>query len=185
MTIGPPLVKTNGEAIYGASALPFPYDFEWGRTTAKRHTLYLHVFDWPRGPLRLNGLSSRVRGVRLLADPRASLEFTAEHDPRPGGSAPSRSGCPAALPTAMSRWWPSTPSVPLEVDQTLQQQPLGGIFPLPAHAAEMHFAEYWGRMRIGQGGVDCDWYSTDNRVAHGGSRSTSPGNSTCWCSPSP
>lgn len=162
MTIGRWL-KTNGEAIYGASASPFPYDFAWGRTTAKRQTLYLHVFDWPRASLRLNGLKSRVRRVRLLADPRASLEFSAEHD-RAGGSRTLEIRLPRRAPDRDVSVVAIDTVGPLEVDQTLQQQPLGGIL-LPAHAAEMHFADYWGRMRIGQGGCLSDWYSTDNRVA--------------------
>jgi alpha-L-fucosidase len=155
-------LRVNGEAIYGASASPFPYDFAWGRATAKGRTLYLHIFDWPRGPFRLNGLKSRVRRVHLLADPLASLEFVEAHDRTTG----SRT-LEIRLPRRVSDRDVSVVAIetvgPLEVDQTLQQQPLGGIV-LPAHVAEMHFADYWGRMRIGQGGCLTDWYCPDNRV---------------------
>ena len=156
-------LAVNGEAIYGASASPFPYEFAWGRATVRGNTLYLHIFDWPAEPFWLHGLKSRVRRVRLLGSPRASLEFAAAHDSVAGTHAleiklprraPGRDVSVVAIETVG----------PVEVDQALRQQPLGGIM-LPAHAAEMHFAEYWGRMRIGQGGNLSDWYSADNRVA--------------------
>jgi alpha-L-fucosidase len=59
-------LKVNGEAIYGATYGPLQ-DWPAGRTTAKGKTVYLHVFDWPQGPLEVSGLGSRVRSVRALA----------------------------------------------------------------------------------------------------------------------
>ncbi|GAC42591.1 alpha-L-fucosidase [Paenibacillus popilliae ATCC 14706] len=63
--------ERNAEAIYGTSASPFPYEFDWGTMTAKPGRLFLHVFNdkWPRGQLKLQGMRSRVIKAYLLADP--------------------------------------------------------------------------------------------------------------------
>lgn len=150
-------LAVNGEAVYGTGSSPFPYDFAWGRVTVKGNTLYLHFFAWPKGAFRLRGLTARVRRARLLADPGRALKVTPI-----GGAleialprrAPDRDVSVVAIETVG----------PVVVDPALQQQPLGGIA-LPAHAGELHVAEYWGGMRMGQGGCLSDWYSTDNRVA--------------------
>ena len=41
-------LKVNGEAIYGTTYGPLQ-ELASGRTTAKGKTVYLHVFDWPKG----------------------------------------------------------------------------------------------------------------------------------------
>lgn len=69
-------MKTNGEAIYGTSASPFP-QLDWGRCTRRGQTLYLHVFQWPAdGTLRVP-LQNNVTQVRLLAHPRESVAVVA------------------------------------------------------------------------------------------------------------
>ena len=60
-------MKTNGESIYGTLASPFG-KLPWGRCTVKGRKVYLHVFDWPPGPLVLQGLANRVVRAHLLAD---------------------------------------------------------------------------------------------------------------------
>jgi alpha-L-fucosidase len=60
-------MATNGEAIYGATASPFK-KLDWGRCTQKPGKLFLHVFDWPRGELKVPGLKNRVKQAYLLAD---------------------------------------------------------------------------------------------------------------------
>jgi len=60
-------MKVNGEAIYGTSASPFK-KLSWGRCTRKPGTLYLHVFDWPKGELIVPGLKNRVARAYLLGD---------------------------------------------------------------------------------------------------------------------
>ncbi len=66
-------LKTNGEAIYGTTASPFPV-LGWGRATQKRMPdgttrLYLHVFDWPKdGRLVVGGLLSEPTSAFLLGD---------------------------------------------------------------------------------------------------------------------
>lgn len=56
----------NGEAIYGTTYGPVQ-DLPYGRMTAKGKTLYLHVFDWPQGPLELKGLPGRAISAQALA----------------------------------------------------------------------------------------------------------------------
>lgn len=71
-------MKTNGESVYGTSAGPFE-SLPWGRATRKPGKLYLHVFDWPSGPLEVPAIGAAVAGAYLLADPeRASVGVTEE-----------------------------------------------------------------------------------------------------------
>lgn len=59
-------LRVNGEAIYGTTYGPLQ-NLSFGRTTAKGKTVYLHVFDWPRGNVELSGFIRQVSEVRLLA----------------------------------------------------------------------------------------------------------------------
>jgi alpha-L-fucosidase len=60
-------MKVNGDSIYGTTASPFAKT-PWGRCTAKRGKLYLHVFDWPSdGKLLVPGQQSKVTKAYLLA----------------------------------------------------------------------------------------------------------------------
>ena len=62
-------MRRNGESIHGAGPSPFPAELAWGAVTTRPGRLYLHVFDWPQGPLVLRGLRCRARSAHLLADP--------------------------------------------------------------------------------------------------------------------
>jgi len=68
----------NGEAIYGTTASPFG-KLEWGRctqrVTATGTTLYLHIFDWPKGGrLFIPVQPGNVASAALLVDgPARSL----------------------------------------------------------------------------------------------------------------
>ncbi len=74
-------LKTNGEAIYGASASPFPHELEWGTITAKPNKLYLHVFEWPDEELLLYGLRNQVQKAYLLADRKQeALKIVQEYE---------------------------------------------------------------------------------------------------------
>jgi alpha-L-fucosidase len=66
-------LKINGEAIYGTTYGPLQ-DLPYGRTTEKGSTVYLHVFDWPNGPLEVNGFERHVLSATLLAG-RKALPF--------------------------------------------------------------------------------------------------------------
>ena len=84
-------LKVNGESIYGTRGGPYkPGDF--GASTRKGSTVYLHVFQWPAdGPLRLPSLAARIVGSRLLGAGRATVRQSeagieisvAEKDRRP------------------------------------------------------------------------------------------------------
>jgi alpha-L-fucosidase len=63
-------MKVNGEAIYGTTFGPLQ-NLAWGRTTAKGKTVYLHIYDWPSGPLEVPGLSGTVVKARLLSGGQA------------------------------------------------------------------------------------------------------------------
>jgi len=160
-TVGRWLDK-NGEAIYGTSPCPFRRGFDWGRMTVKGRTLYLHFFEWPRGPFRLHGVRSRPRRAYLLADPQSNLAVAWKHDAGKDLYALDIE-LPPRAPDSLVSVVAVEMKGPLEVDAGLQQQPDGRII-LPAHLGEMHPADYWGRMRMGHGGCICDWYSPDNRL---------------------
>ena len=67
-------LKVNGEAIYGTTYGPLQ-GLAFGRTTQKGNTVYLHVFDWPKGAIELDGMPSRVASVAMLAGGKP-LHFT-------------------------------------------------------------------------------------------------------------
>jgi alpha-L-fucosidase len=72
-------MKTNGEAIYGTTASPFPTQLAFGRATSKPGRVYLHVFDWPGdGKLRVPSWGAPVKRAYLLTNPKASLKVAAD-----------------------------------------------------------------------------------------------------------
>lgn len=66
-------MKTNGEAVYGTTASPFPY-LSWGRCTQNGDTLYLHVFNWPRDRKLNVPLLNKVDKAYLMADTQTLLK---------------------------------------------------------------------------------------------------------------
>jgi alpha-L-fucosidase len=58
-------LKVNGDSIYGTTYGPVQ-GLSFGRTTQKGKTVYLHVFDWPKGKLALDGMTDRVASVAML-----------------------------------------------------------------------------------------------------------------------
>ncbi len=59
-------MKVNGKSIYGTTQSPFRTLSFNGRCTQKGNTLYLHVFEWGEGDLRLEGLETKVLSARAL-----------------------------------------------------------------------------------------------------------------------
>src|SRR6266481_6078490 len=53
-----PICGTTYGPVRGVSAI---------RTTAKKDKISVHVFDWPRGPLEINGLQGRALSAWILA----------------------------------------------------------------------------------------------------------------------
>lgn len=74
-------LKVNGEAVYGTRPGPVQ-GVEWCRSTRKGSTVYLHVFDWPKGGrLRVPVLAGKATSAYLLADPdRKPLSVSADGD---------------------------------------------------------------------------------------------------------
>ncbi len=76
-------LKVNGEAVYGTTAGPFDFDFEWGSISQKPGRLYLHVLKWNPAGISFPGLKTPVRGAYLLADPKRS-PLKVAHNPATG-----------------------------------------------------------------------------------------------------
>ena len=72
-------LKVNGDSIYGTTYGPIQ-GLSFGRTTQKGDTVYLHVFDWPKCRLEIDGVPGRVTSVMIL-DGGKMLEF-AQHGAR-------------------------------------------------------------------------------------------------------
>ncbi|MCI0499877.1 MAG: family 20 glycosylhydrolase [Planctomycetales bacterium] len=73
-------MSTNGESIYGTSASIFS-ELDWGRSTTRGNTLYLHVFDWPaEGRLWVPGLITEAGQAVLLSAPDQPLEVEHVND---------------------------------------------------------------------------------------------------------
>ena len=66
-------LKVNGEAIYGSTASPFPYEFSWGRMTCKGNRLFVIFFEWPTDDFELLGLRNVVKEAHALASPERKL----------------------------------------------------------------------------------------------------------------
>jgi alpha-L-fucosidase len=56
----------NGESIYGTTYGPVQ-GVSAIRTTAKRESVFIHIFDWPSATLDVSGLEKKVISARLLA----------------------------------------------------------------------------------------------------------------------
>jgi alpha-L-fucosidase len=59
-------LERNGESIYGTRGGPFKPG-EYGGATRKDKTIYIHVFNWPAGPLRLPPVGSKLLRARVLS----------------------------------------------------------------------------------------------------------------------
>ncbi|HJP58768.1 MAG TPA: alpha-L-fucosidase, partial [Gemmatimonadaceae bacterium] len=60
-------LRVNGRSIYGTRGGPVP-PREWGVTTQRGDTVFVHVLNWPDRVLSLPALSSRVTGATMLAN---------------------------------------------------------------------------------------------------------------------
>ncbi|HEX3000305.1 MAG TPA: alpha-L-fucosidase, partial [Armatimonadota bacterium] len=154
-------MDVNGEAIYGASASPYPYEFEWGRMTTKGNRLYLIFSSWPR-QFSLAGLRTPVRRAYLLADPSQSLPFTEEHDAATDAHL-LRLSLPETAPD------PNFSVLALElegepdVDPVPCQQP-GGRVVLPAYLSERHAAGA-DTLALNRQRVLTGWQDRESRLA--------------------
>lgn len=69
-------LKQNGESIYGTRGGPFKPG-EYGGTTRKGKTIYVHVFKWPEaGALKLPAIGAKLVNARLLAGGKVDAKQT-------------------------------------------------------------------------------------------------------------
>ncbi|MGI8783500.1 MAG: alpha-L-fucosidase [Acidobacteriota bacterium] len=66
-------LESNGASIYGTRKGPVA-PRQWGATTQKGNTVYVHILDWPDSVLTLPALERRVQSARLLVG-NAPVEF--------------------------------------------------------------------------------------------------------------
>ncbi|MDC1466038.1 alpha-L-fucosidase [Polaribacter sp.] len=83
-------LQKNGNAIYGTTAGPYPYEFNWGSMTQRNKgentTLYLNVVDWPKnGIFKLFGLNNSIENASLLANGK-SLSYDAKFNAAVGAN---------------------------------------------------------------------------------------------------
>jgi alpha-L-fucosidase len=70
-------MKVYGDSIYGTTYGPLQ-SLPFGKSTAKGHTVYLHVFDWPsNGQLDIPGFPGRVVMASVVGD-KHKLRFRQE-----------------------------------------------------------------------------------------------------------
>ena len=69
-------LKQSGESIYGTRGGPFKPG-EYGGTTRKGKTIYVHVFKWPEsGMLKLPNVAPKLVSARLLAGGKVDAKHT-------------------------------------------------------------------------------------------------------------
>ncbi len=69
-------IEKHGESIYGTRGGPFkPGD--WGVSTRKGTTVYLHILDWTEEPLKLPPIPAQVLRGRLLGGKNVDVRGTA------------------------------------------------------------------------------------------------------------
>jgi len=151
-------LDVNGEAIYATRPSPFPYEFEWGRVTAKDNRLFLLFFDWP-ARFHLSGLRNQVQRAYLLADPATDLPCEQSHHP-----AEDRHTLVLTLPAQPPD--PHVSVVALELDgpadvNTTPQQQASGKVALPAHLADVHRSAD-SELTLTNTGVVALWKTTDD-----------------------
>ena len=66
-------LKQNGESIYGTRGGPFKPG-QYGGTTRKGKTIYVHIFKWPPGALQLPPVAAKLVRTRLLGGGQVSAK---------------------------------------------------------------------------------------------------------------
>jgi alpha-L-fucosidase len=86
-------VRRHHASIYGTRGGPFKPG-TYGASTRRGRTLYVHVLNWPEGPLHLPALPARIISGRVLSGGRAEVRQTSggiEISVAPGARDPSDS----------------------------------------------------------------------------------------------
>jgi alpha-L-fucosidase len=153
-------MKANEESIRGSGPSPVAYEEPWGVMTTKPGKVYLHVFDWPKGEVALNGLNNKVTSVHILSSSMSSgaaLKFSQTdgemfHSLRiqVPENAPDLNDSVLALDVE------GTPTA----DPSLLQQP-DGVITLPAYMATLHKSA-GSKIRLDSRGVVQDWLNASD-----------------------
>lgn len=133
-------IQKNGESIYGVAGSSLPLQ-DWGVSTVKGNTLYLHVFNWPADhKLYVGGLKSNAAKVYLL-DGKKTLTATRvnEND--------LVINLPAKMPDTLTTVVALTLKTPLQTDSVRVLTPNLPVHRLLAFDAQLH-----DRRSPGQGG---------------------------------
>jgi alpha-L-fucosidase len=147
-------MKVNGEAIYGTTASPFPYEASWGTVTQKPGKLYLHIFEWPKGDLVLYGLRNKVKKAYLLAGQKP-LKVTQTSDKALDHDV-TRIGVPAKAPS------PHASVIVLEIDGAPKVDPAliqqsSGVVELKASQGKILATSGKPAIRLDSRGVATNW----------------------------
>jgi alpha-L-fucosidase len=70
-------LRQNGQSIYGTRGGPFKPG-SYGCSTRKGKSIYLHILDWSKDPVRLPLLGAKVKGARLLAGGKVEARQTTD-----------------------------------------------------------------------------------------------------------
>ena len=61
-------LKVNGEAVYGTRGGPIPFNEDWGGTTQKGNSIYVHIINWPdNGILQIPYSGTKIKAATFLA----------------------------------------------------------------------------------------------------------------------
>ena len=153
-------MRTNGEAIYGTGASPFPYEHDGLRMTAKPGRLFFHLLQ-PAAELVVHGLRSRVTGAHLLGS-AAAVRYT--QDRTAAGEVdrlrlqlPDLSGCEPVPVVALDV------AGDAEADPLTVQQPDGSIH-LHAHLASVAKGED-STLEVLSNGMTAGWMDTGGELS--------------------
>jgi len=155
-------LKVNGEAIYGTTASPYPFELKWVSLTTKPGKLYLHVKEWPGKKLVFYGLKNKVKKARLLADKRQKINVVQEHD-----EAADLDVLRLAVPAKAPDKFVSVIALDIEgkpeMDAVLMQQPDGKI-DLESHYGTITGPAGNARPRQARFGVVENWRNKQSRI---------------------
>ncbi len=57
--------QKNGDAVYGTKGSPFKGEYEWGSFSVKGNKIFLHLFSWAGGQIKINGIHSSVENYTI------------------------------------------------------------------------------------------------------------------------
>ena len=157
-------LEKNGEAIYGTDPSPYPLEPTWGRITAKKGKLFLHIFEWPGKEFVLHGLKSKVKKAYLLADKRKKLLTCEQEHDEAAGLDILRLSLPGRAPDSRVSVVVLEIQGDADMDQTQSQDGNGSII-LEADSAQIHQARNSAPLSRGRFGTIENWLNAGNRVS--------------------